>query len=349
MKKKYKVIIIGAGPSGLATAINLRKLGVKDILVIEKSKFPRYKCCAGYLTNKTVNTYKKMGLDVNKCHYSLIDDFNIFYNLKERQNITNKFLYTNSNIERVELDNAFYLSAKSQGIEIIENCMIKNLDMDNYNILLTNEKKISYEYLVYADGTTGSGSKYNLIKKKNIAMQCVFESERPDSIEIHFGITKHGYGWISTYQGKTNIGITDVYKQNTDYKKILEQFASNNNLKCNIKNIRGAFTPIGIVQPIINNNIYYVGDAVGACDPLTLSGLRYGLVSGEKCAEAIARKNAKIYTKFIKNLKFKFAITRILQIVFYFPLVQFMVFEIGCRILKKFIAFVFNNFFVNKK
>ena len=32
MKKKYKVVIIGAGPSGLSTAINLYKNGIKDIL-----------------------------------------------------------------------------------------------------------------------------------------------------------------------------------------------------------------------------------------------------------------------------------------------------------------------------
>ena len=47
MKNKYKVIIIGAGPAGISTALNLKELGIKDILVIEKYKYPRYKCCAG--------------------------------------------------------------------------------------------------------------------------------------------------------------------------------------------------------------------------------------------------------------------------------------------------------------
>lgn len=61
--EKYHVIIIGAGPSGLATALNLVNDGIKDILVIEKCQFPRYKCCAGYITNQTKKTYEKLGLN----------------------------------------------------------------------------------------------------------------------------------------------------------------------------------------------------------------------------------------------------------------------------------------------
>ena len=79
MNKHYEVIIIGAGPSGLGAALNLLKNGIKDILVIEQKKFPRYKCCAGYITNKTKKEYESLGLNINKCHYSLIKDFSIFY------------------------------------------------------------------------------------------------------------------------------------------------------------------------------------------------------------------------------------------------------------------------------
>ena len=92
LNKKYNVIIVGAGPAGISTALNLLKNGVKDVIVLEKYQFPRYKCCAGYITNKTLNAYKNIGLDIEECHYSLIKDFNIFYNYKNCLNITNKFL-----------------------------------------------------------------------------------------------------------------------------------------------------------------------------------------------------------------------------------------------------------------
>ena len=178
MKNRYKVIIIGAGPSGLATALTLKKIGISDVLVIEKYKFPRYKCCAGYITNKTRKKYQEFGLKFNKCHYKLIDDFNIFYKNKLKQNITNKFLYTNRKIDRVELDNEFYKLAKSKKINILENSKIIDHNIDNNFIILENNHKIKYDYLVFADGANSYGNKYQKIKNKNIAMQLVFESNK---------------------------------------------------------------------------------------------------------------------------------------------------------------------------
>lgn len=105
--KNTKVIIIGAGPSGVSAALTLKKNGIDDILVVDKEVFPRYKCCAGYITTKTKNAYQEFGLNIDKCHYSLIDDFKIIYNGKCKQTIGNKFLYTNRDIDRTELDYNF--------------------------------------------------------------------------------------------------------------------------------------------------------------------------------------------------------------------------------------------------
>lgn len=79
----YEVIIVGAGPSGLAAALTLLEEGISDLIVIERFEFPRYKCCAGYITGKTKAVYETFGLNIEEAHYSLIRDFNIFYRLKK--------------------------------------------------------------------------------------------------------------------------------------------------------------------------------------------------------------------------------------------------------------------------
>lgn len=349
MKKNYHVIIIGAGPSGLSTAINLKKMGEDDILVVDKSKFPRYKCCAGYITNKTSMSYYKLGVDIKKCHYSLIDDFNIFYKRMNVQKIKNKFLYTNSNINRTELDYELFKKAKENGIDILEKTMIKDKSIDDKFITLSNGIKVKYDYLVFADGTTSSGGELNPIKRKNIALQAIFEAPIEDGIDIHFGITKCGYAWVSSFNGKVNVGITDIYNKDVDYHKVLKDFIFSLGLSCNDSDIKGSFTPIGAVKPMINDNIFYVGDAVGACDPLTLSGLRYGIESGNECALAIFHQQNDIYKKYIKKLRFKFSIMKAIQFIFYLSIIQFLVFKIGCRIFKPVISFVFNHIFLNKK
>ena len=349
MKKSYDVVIIGGGPSGISCALNLLLNGINNILVIEKYKFPRYKCCAGYITGKTKKAYEQLGLNIDKCNYSLIKDFNICYKLNIVQRIDNKFLYTNKNINRVELDNNFVKIAKEKGIEIKEESSITNHNIDKNEITINNKERVKYNYLIFADGTLGFGSRYQKTKNKNIAMQAIIKTNTKEKIDIHFGISKKGYGWISSYNKVTNIGLTDVYDNDINYIELFKNYAKSMNIKINDKDIKGAFTPIGIRKPIINNTIFYVGDALGACDPLTLSGLRYSLKSGEICAKAIAKNNNKIYYKYVLILRIKFSIMKIILKIFYLKPVLFIIFNIGSRYFGNFIAKMFNNFFINKK
>ena len=345
----YKVVIIGAGPAGLATALNLIKCGITDILVVEKHVFPRYKCCAGYITAKTKKAYEDLGLNIDDCHYSLIKDFKILYKFKSRLKIDNKFLYTNRYIDRVELDDCFFRLAQAKGITVLEGVKIIAHNIEENCVTLSDGSVIKYENLVFADGTCGFGNRYQKNNKRNIAMQLTFESDAPEAIDIHFGITKRGYAWVSSYGGITNVGMTDVYKSAKDYKAVFSKFLKDLNLTANIENLKSAFTPIGVRKPVIHGNIFFVGDAVGACDPLTLSGLRYGLKSGEFCARAIAESKVKIYKKHIRKLKTKFAFMKGMLKVFYLKSTLFLGFNLFCRCFGKSVAKIFNNFFVNKK
>lgn len=347
--EKYDVIIVGAGPSGLSAALNLINYGIDDILIIEKYKFPRYKCCAGYITDKTRRVYKDIGLDINNCNYHLIKDFNIIYKQKKELNIENKFLYTNAKIDRVELDNAFFGLAKSKGVKISENVKIIETDFQNNTVTLSDGNTYRYDNLVFADGTMGFSSRYQKNKKKNIAMQLTFASDRAESINIHFGVTAKGYGWVSSFGGTTNVGLTDVYDGKKDYKKIFGEFLKSQGFDENTENLKSAFTPIGTRTAVIGSNVYFVGDAVGACDPLTLSGLRYALDSGAYCAKAIACNDKNIYKKHVKKLKRKFGFMKVMLKVFYLKPVLFMTFRFLCRYLGKPVSRIFNNFFVNKK
>lgn len=349
VKNKYEVVIIGAGPAGLATALNLIKCGVTDILVIEKHIFPRYKCCAGYITAKTKKAYEELGLNADDCHYSLIKDFTILYKFKSRLKIDNKFLFTNRYIDRVELDDKFFMLATEQGIAVLEGVKITGHDIEKNKVTLSDGSEIGYENLVFADGTCGFGSRYQKNKKRNIAMQLTFERDATEAIDIHFGVTKRGYAWVSSYGGITNVGLTDVYESARDYKAIFGKFLQDSNLQADIENLKSAFTPIGLRKPVVSGNIYFVGDAVGACDPLTLSGLRYGLKSGEFCARAIANGKVKIYKKYIRKLRTKFAFMKVLLKVFYLKPTLFLGFNVFCRFFGKSVSRVFNNFFVNKK
>jgi 2-polyprenyl-6-methoxyphenol hydroxylase-like FAD-dependent oxidoreductase len=59
------VIVVGAGPSGATTAFYLAQSGL-DVLVLEKSRFPREKVCGDGLTPRAVKTLVNMGISVSE-------------------------------------------------------------------------------------------------------------------------------------------------------------------------------------------------------------------------------------------------------------------------------------------
>ena len=59
------VIIVGAGPAGSTAAYYLAQAGL-DVLLIEKSRFPRDKVCGDGLTPRAVKALVAMGVDVSE-------------------------------------------------------------------------------------------------------------------------------------------------------------------------------------------------------------------------------------------------------------------------------------------
>ena len=65
--RKFDVVIAGAGPAGLATALFLVKRRPSlagRIVAIEKSRHPRFKICAGGLIPKTMLALEELGLEL---------------------------------------------------------------------------------------------------------------------------------------------------------------------------------------------------------------------------------------------------------------------------------------------
>ena len=348
--KHYDCIIVGAGPSGLSAAINLYKEGIKNICVIDRSTFPRLKACAGYLTDKTKEMYLDLGVDIEKNNYKKIKGFKLFFKNKQRLHMKNKGLWTNKNIDRKELDYALFNVAKKMGIKILENTEIIKHKINSNKLVLKN-KTIKYTNLIFADGTNGFSFRYqDKKKKKNIALQITFEDNKKEAVEIHFGTTKKGYTWVSSTGDVTNIGFTDVYNKKINYPKLLTEFAKSIGYTINQKEIKSSFVPIKINKNIImNDNIYFVGDAVGAADPMTLAGVGYALQTGKYAALSIKNNDKNIYLKEIKTYKRKFSYLYKFMHLFYLKTSLFCILRVATHFFGSFISYVFDNMFVNNK
>ena len=62
--RQADVIVVGAGPAGASAAYHLAEAGL-DVLVVEKSAFPRDKVCGDGLTPRAVRQLVAMGIDTD--------------------------------------------------------------------------------------------------------------------------------------------------------------------------------------------------------------------------------------------------------------------------------------------
>ncbi len=56
------VLVAGAGPAGVAAAVELRRAG-RDVVVVDKAEFPRDKCCGDGLTTLALRELEHLGFD----------------------------------------------------------------------------------------------------------------------------------------------------------------------------------------------------------------------------------------------------------------------------------------------
>jgi ribulose 1,5-bisphosphate synthetase/thiazole synthase len=65
----YEVIIVGAGPAGLSTALHLQQMApelAERTLILEKARHPRTKLCGGGVTPDAERVLGRLGLDVTE-------------------------------------------------------------------------------------------------------------------------------------------------------------------------------------------------------------------------------------------------------------------------------------------
>ena len=66
--RAVEVLIVGGGPAGAAAAWQLHR-GGREVLVLDRERFPRLKLCAGWITPEVV---EDLGIDVNAYPHSLL-------------------------------------------------------------------------------------------------------------------------------------------------------------------------------------------------------------------------------------------------------------------------------------
>lgn len=318
---KFDVIIIGAGPAGIACALMLCKSGIQ-VAVVDKAIFPRDKICGDALSLDIVNQLALISPDLLKAFEALENkmpssgvkiispdghyvDLPLYKNGEKRSGyICERFVFDNFLYEQL---------SKFPEIKIFPHTTVTDTLFEEEQVIVKTDKGDFFaQMIVGADGA------HSIVHKKtnsfpiekehySAGLRQYFENvtgfHEENFIELHFlPELLPGYLWIFPLpNGKANVGVgvpsSVISKKKIHLKETFHQLIYHHpSLKKRFENaqplepIKGFGLPLGSKKRKLSGNRFLLtGDAASLIDPFSGEGIANAIRSGRVAAEVIKK------------------------------------------------------------
>jgi geranylgeranyl reductase family protein len=324
------VIVVGAGPAGATTAFYLAQSGL-DVLVLEKSRFPREKVCGDGLTPRAVKTLVNMGISVSEQDGWVRNKGLRVIGAGKRLELPWPELasYPGYGLvrTRLDLDETLARRAQQAGARLLEGVTVTGPVLDDRTGRITgvvakaadggDDRTYRARVVVAADGNSSRLSVAMGLRKRDdrplgVAVRTYFTSPRHDDDYLESWLDLWdgdrllpGYGWIfGMGDGTSNVGLgllnTSAAFGHTDYHALLRKWLEGMPAEWGFTEenqtqpIRGAALPMGFNRtPHYHQGLLLVGDAGGMVNPFNGEGIAYAMESGEILARTIVQALAR--------------------------------------------------------
>jgi len=303
MENKYDVVIIGAGPAGLAAAEILAKAN-KKVIVLEKNKSIGQKVCAGGLTIKDLNEFKLPKTTVEK------EFQQIMLHIGKRSikmELNEPWVWT---CNREKLGQWQAKQAIKAGARIILDCAA--LKINDGFVSTSNEVDFHFKYLIGADGTNSLVRKHLGLATEKLAtaMQYLAPPANFKNLEIFFDPKKIGpaYLWVFPHKNYVSIGIgaDPKFISPVKLKNYLDDWCVKHGINPKEYSLQAASINYDY-RGLEFNNIFLVGDAAGLTSGASGEGIHPAIVSGQEAAQKIINPNYNLpkIKKILRDKKLK--------------------------------------------
>lgn len=294
------VLIVGGGPAGSTLAWKLRNRGL-DVLVLDRSTFPRDKVCAGWITPATTGL-----LQLDKAEYSrerMLQHISGFKTsmIGGAEVVTRYESTVSYGIRRSEFDH--YLLQRS-GARLRLGEPLKTMERGKDAWIVNDD--VRTPLVIGAGGHFCPVSRFlrgNQERKEPavVAQEVEFEMDesqqrdcrvRGDTPELFFCEDLKGYGWCFRKGNFLNIGLgredsADVAEQVRsffDYLKERKRIPANTP-----RSFRGHAYLLykGASQSLVDDGVMLIGDAAGLAYPKSGEGIRSAVESALMAAEVV--------------------------------------------------------------
>ena len=324
------VIVVGAGPAGSTTAYYLAQAGL-DVLLLEKSRFPREKVCGDGLTPRGVKALVGMGISVSEQDGWVRNKGLRVIGAGQRMELLWPELssYPDYGLvrPRSDLDQTLARRAEQAGAHLHEGVTVTGPVLDDRTGRITGvtarpagadgEQTYHSRVVVAADGNSSRLSVAMGLSKRDdrplgVAVRTYYQTPRHDDDYLESWLDLWdsdrllpGYGWIfGMGDGTSNVGLglmnTSAAFGHTDYHALLRRWLKGMPAEWGFTEenrtqpVRGAALPMGFNRtPHYFRGLLLAGDAGGMVNPFNGEGIAYAMESGEILARTIAQALAR--------------------------------------------------------
>lgn len=314
----HDVIVVGAGPGGSATAHYLARRGL-DVLLLDKSDFPRDKTCGDGLTPRALDVLADMGLldEVVPAGNRAVGVTVIAPNglstsapIPRKDGLPGYVLV----VPRYTLDDAIRRRAVASGARFDSPVHVVDIQPDTDHVTVRGERGGESAAFKGRMAVVAAGANLKLLSRMGVlrrppplmlAARAYYEGVRGLDGRIHFhfdGVPLPGYGWVFPLSGSSaNVGagffrvgwasrnVPDTPRQAFD------AFVRSPAMQTRLSSARRAGPVKGFPlrvdfasAPTFAERTVFVGEAAGLVNPLTGEGIDYALESGRLAAEHLA-------------------------------------------------------------
>jgi flavin-dependent dehydrogenase len=310
--RRYDVIIVGAGPAGISTALHLAKIApdlIARTLILEKARHPRPKLCGGGLLPDAEVILHQLGLDSREVPHCDVDWAHFDYNGRGmRMRAGKKGAFAFRTIRRHEFDAWLAGKAREAGFTIQENTEVKRISIRGSDTVLeTDQGEYRAAAVVGADGSNSIVRRFVVPHETTHTARLleVVTEPRPeqsfhlqdnsyfDFLVVPQGILGYTWDFPSLENGRP-VRVRGIYDSNVYQVKkdislqaaLAEEFGRHG---CRLEDYKLEGHPLRWFEPksaFSAPHVLLAGDAAGA-DALFGEGISIALGYGRYAAQAI--------------------------------------------------------------
>ena len=295
LKSRYDAIVVGGGPSGSTLACQLAQKGL-DVLVIDKSFFPRPKCCGGGVTVRAHGLLGGLPAEVYEDTISSAQ-FGVRGSpvFDGRQDSTLMFT-----VSRDKFDHLLLQRAHRAGAAVLEGVSVETLSERPESVEVgTTKGTFEARFLFGADGSRSIVARYIGVQNRDGFVGIETELVVSDKdlarwkslVLVDIGWTPKGYAWVFPKRRGLSVGIGCQVSHAKHLRRAYGKFLDSLELEeYETTKSWGGFIPTCPAKPrVARGRIALLGDAAGLADPLTGEGIGNAALSAHLASAAVCK------------------------------------------------------------